>query len=70
MILVTERGRSVARLRPPPKTATDEEEKLLDLAARGLVTPGTGRLAQSVDPVPVRGKSIVDTLIEDREDRF
>jgi prevent-host-death family protein len=70
VILVTERGRPVAELRPLPKAATDEEERLLDLAARGLVTLGTGQLAQSVEPVPVRGGSIADTIVEDREDRF
>ena len=70
VILVTERGRPVAELRPLPKAATEEEEKLRELAARGLVTLGTGRLAQSAEPVPVRGGSIADTIVEDREDRF
>ena len=70
VILVTERGRPVAELRPLPKAATDEEERLLDLAARGLVTLGTGQLAQSVEPVPVRGGSIADTIVEDRDNRF
>ena len=70
VILVTERGRPVAELRPLPKAATDEEEKLLDLAARGLVTLGTARLPQSVEPVQVRGGSIADTIVEDRGDRF
>ena len=70
VILVTERGRPVAELRPLPKTATDEEEKLRELAAKGLVTLGTGRLAQSVEPVPVRGGSIAETVVEDRDDRF
>ena len=70
VILVTERGRPVAQLRPLRKAATDEDEKLLDLATKGLVTPATARLPQSVEPVPVHGGSIADTIVEDREDRF
>ncbi len=70
MILVTERGRPVAEPRPVPKAASDEEEILPDLAARGLVTLRTARLAASVEPVPVRGGSIADTIVEDRDDRF
>ncbi len=70
VILVTERGRPVAELRPLPTAPSDEEEKLLDLAARGLVTLKTARLAASVEPVPVRGGSIADTIVEDRDDRF
>jgi len=67
---VTKRGRPAAELRPLPTAASDEEEKLLDLAARGLVTPGTARLAPSIEQVPMRGGSVADTIVEERDDRF
>ena len=70
VILVTERGRPVAELRPLPTAASDEEEKLLDLAARGLVTLGGGHLARSIARVPARGGSVADTIVEERDDRF
>ncbi len=71
VILVTERGRPVAELRPLPPAASNEEEKLLELAARGLVTLGTARrLAPSIEPVPVRGGSVANTIVEERDDRF
>ncbi|MXW00312.1 MAG: type II toxin-antitoxin system prevent-host-death family antitoxin [Holophagales bacterium] len=69
VILVTERGRPVAELRPLPTAASDEEAKLLELAARGLVTLGTARLAPSIEPVPVRGGSVANTIVEERNDR-
>lgn len=70
VILVTERGRPVAELRPLPTAASDEQEKLLELAARGLVTLGTGRLSPSIEPIPLRGGSVADTIVEERDDRF
>ncbi len=70
VILVTERGRPVAELRPLPTAASDDEEKLLDLAARGLVTLGTARLRPFIEPVPVRGGSVATTIVEERDDRF
>lgn len=70
VILVTERGRPVAELRPLPKAASNEEEKLLDLAAKGLVTLGTTRRTRSIEPIQVRGESVADTIVEERDDRF
>ena len=70
MILVTERGRPVAELRPLPRAASDEEERLLELAAQGLVTPRTEILGSAPKPIKVRGRSVADTIVEEREDRL
>ncbi len=70
VILVTERGRPVAELRPLPKAALDDERKLIDLAAKGLVTLATASLTQSNEPIRTRGASVADTIIEERDDRF
>lgn len=70
-ILVTDRGRPVAELRPVPPAATDDEARLAELAAAGLVTPRS-RTTPPVEENPVRipGPPISQTVIEDREDRF
>lgn len=48
-ILVTDRGRPVARLIPPVvRTADEESSRLLDLQRRGIVRLGTGTLPGTI----------------------
>jgi prevent-host-death family protein len=69
-IVVTERGRPVAELRPVPLGKGEEEARLDELAALGLLRRGTGALAPFV---PVRlggGPPLSETLLDEREDRL
>ncbi len=71
-ILITDRGRPVAELRPLRPSTTDLEERLDELAAQGLIT----RSSQSLGPLPahlplrIEGASLSDVIVEEREDRF
>ncbi|MEE8584206.1 MAG: type II toxin-antitoxin system prevent-host-death family antitoxin [Acidobacteriota bacterium] len=70
-IIVTERGRPIAELRPLEPAATDEESRLLELAALGLVTPRSSTMATDrPEPISIPGKPLSQTVIEDREDRI
>ncbi len=68
-LVVTERGRPVAELRPMAPAAQTLEERLQDLEARGLVTLGSGRPLRNFKPVRVRGASLARAILEDRDDR-
>lgn len=70
-LIVTERGEPIAELRPLPRAAESEEEVWQRLAREGRATLATvhGPLPQR-RPIRLRGKSLTDTIIEDREDRF
>jgi prevent-host-death family protein len=68
-LIITDRGRPVAELRPLAEAAYSEDEAWLELAAKGIVTLGTGRL-QPRTPVKIAGGSLADQIIEDREDRI
>ena len=68
-ILVTERGRPVAELRPVSLSSSEEEARLDELAALGLITRGTGVLPP-FEPIRVPGVSLSDAILEDREDRL
>lgn len=70
-VLVTDRGRPVAELRPVPPAVTDDEARLAELAAAGLVTPRVRKTwTAQKNPVRIPGPPISQTVIEDREDRF
>lgn len=69
-LLVTERGRPVAELRPLPPPARDLEARLHELAAEGLLTLPTRAEPTDFRPVVLPGPPLSQTLIEDREDRF
>jgi antitoxin (DNA-binding transcriptional repressor) of toxin-antitoxin stability system len=67
-LLVTDRGRPVAELRPPPSGSGDPGEALLAMEARGEVTLGRRRL-RAFRAARMRGGTASSTVIEDREDR-
>lgn len=68
-IVVTERGRPVAELRPVPVGKNEEEARLDELAALGVLRRGTGELAPFV-PVRLGGRPLSETLLDEREDRL
>jgi len=69
-ILVTERGRPVAELRPLSPAALDLDARLRDLAAEGLIRLPTRRKSSTLRRVELPGPPLSQTIIEDREDRF
>jgi len=69
-ILVTERGRPVAELRPVGVAADDEATRLDELAALGLVTRGSRAGLGPWTPVRLAGRPLSETLREEREDRL
>ncbi|HUP23400.1 MAG TPA: type II toxin-antitoxin system prevent-host-death family antitoxin [Thermoanaerobaculia bacterium] len=68
-ILITDRGKPIAELRPLSPEHTPLEARLVALAERGLVTPATQPLTER-SPIRVRGESVSETIRRDREDRF
>lgn len=66
-IVVTDRGRPVARL---SALTDDEADGLDDLAAQGLLTRGRGAGLAPHVPGEVRGGALSDTVIDDRSDRL
>lgn len=69
-IVVTDRGRPVAELRPVPEAKTDLEARLRVLEAKGVITRGKGPLPPA-SPIRLKGGgSLAEAIIEDREDRF
>ena len=69
-ILVTERGRPVAELRPLPPSALDLDTRLQELAAQGLLRLPTRPPSPRIRKVTVPGPPLSQTILEDREDRF
>jgi prevent-host-death family protein len=69
-VLVTLRGRSVAKLIPIPRDEDSEMERMRELERRGIVTIGTGgipddfwNLPRTQDP----GGLVLEGLLEQRE---
>ena len=69
-ILVTERGRPVAELRPLSPAARDLDARLGELAAKGLIRLPTRRKSPKLARLELPGPPLSQTIIEDREDRF
>ena len=69
-LLVTERGRPVAELRPVPQAVGDLETRLQELAAEGLLILPSRKELTDAPPVALPGPPLSETVIEDREDRF
>ena len=70
-VVLTERGRPIAVIRPV-KADDTQDAALQAMADEGLITPATRKgpmPAPRWRPVKVRGKRISETVIDDREDR-
>lgn len=68
-IVVTDRGTPVAELRAVAPAAGDEEARLRDLAAMGLLTrPSDSR--PSAPPIRLDGPPLADAIVDEREDRL
>lgn len=71
-VLITDRGRPVARLMPLDERDTDIPAHLLDMERRGEVRIGTGRLPEKIRGQPQSkaksGYSVVQALIEERRE--
>jgi prevent-host-death family protein len=67
-LVVTERGRPVAEVRPIA-LVEDEERRLSELVALGVLTRTAEAPMRSFKPIRVKGRRVSEVLIEDREDR-
>lgn len=66
-ILVTVRGKPLARVLPPDDwDSLSHEEKLEELVRQGHIRKARGRGLRPFKPVPLRGKPLSQTIIEDR----
>jgi prevent-host-death family protein len=67
-LLVTDRGRPVARVSPVSEwEAMTLEEKLAELERQGHIRRGKGGPFPPFEPLPLRGKPLSEMIIEDRE---
>lgn len=68
-LVVTERGRPVAEVRPI-QDVDDEDSRLNELVALGIVSRVSTMPLKRFKPIPVKGRTVSEALVEDREDRF
>lgn len=67
-LVITERGKPVARLLPIPPLEGTVEERLQQLLKAGVVTWSGRRLSPDVPTFPVQGpKTVSEILLEDRD---
>ena len=64
-VVVTEHGKAVASLEPIPDSA--EDQALAGLVREGHVEWGGGKPSGAKAPARVKGASVADAVIEDRE---
>ena len=70
-ILVTDRGRPIAELRPLAPADGSEAAALAKLAAEGLLSPPlSGDLAERIEPLEIEGESLSEAIVADRRDRL
>ena len=71
-LVVTDRGRPIAELRPLPSSETGLDAKLESMAALGVISwrPGQTGLLKASRPLPDRSRSLSRALADEREDRF
>jgi prevent-host-death family protein len=69
-ILITDRGRPVAELRPLSSAALELDDRLQSLAVKGLVRLPTREKSQHIERLKIPGPPLAQTIAEDREDRF
>jgi len=63
------RGRPTTGSPPAASAATNEEKRLLELGALGLVTPRESTVLKERKRVRIAGKPLSETVVEEREDR-
>ena len=71
-VILTERGRPIAVIKPI-READTQEVALQEMADEGLITLPTRKGPMPTPrwkPVKIKGKPLSQTIIEDREDRF
>jgi len=67
-LVITERGKPVARLLPISPADTPVEDKLLGLVESGVISWSGRKLSPDVSVIPVRGsKTVAEMLVEDRD---
>ena len=71
-IIVTDRGRPVAELRPLTGAAGGVEERLRELVLTGVVSAEVAERPPLApfEPIRIGGAPLSETIREDREDRF
>lgn len=67
-LVITDRGRPIAELRPLGSPTSQLDAAWERLYAEGSVTPPKGKL-RPARPLNIPGVSLSDAVIEDREDR-
>jgi prevent-host-death family protein len=63
-VTVTDRGRPVAVISPP--AATPEDERVAGMVREGVARWGGGKPRGSPRPSRIQGKSIAQTVVEER----
>jgi prevent-host-death family protein len=66
-LTITDRGEPVAEIYPLGRHRKSGAQRLADLADAGEVTLPRGRGLRDIEPMPLRGRSIAGTLLEDRQ---
>jgi hypothetical protein len=71
-VIVTERGRPVAELRPYEPAEGDLEDRLYELEELGVVRWELREREPLApfEPIASRGRSASEAVVEDRKDRF
>ncbi len=71
-IIVTDRGRPVAELRPLTGSEGDVEARLQELVLTGMLSAEVAERPPLApfEPIRISGKPLSETIREDREDRF
>jgi prevent-host-death family protein len=69
-LIVTDRGEPVAELKPVEDPAGAGEHALRRLRALGALTRQSPERLRPFKPIRVKGASLSQAVIEDREDRF
>jgi len=70
-LIVTDRGRPIAELRPLSHSAGEDLDAVIeDMIALGEVSRPSSGPIEPFEPISVRGAALSRTVIEDREDRF
>ena len=71
-VLILSRGKPIARISPVAPDAAGEDARLESLEARGLIRRGSGidptGLAGEIEVETAAGPSLLEALLEDREE--